>query len=121
MRLPRGCRSGERKRSVRRVSPAKTTQLPGVEVLAGEHAQLGEDAGERFLSLVDDEHRAGQSGGDVLGPASAESFEAAPAVVGLERDVEELTELAVEVHGTRLRVLDSADDDVAQGVEAMTE
>ena len=30
-------------------------QLACIEFLAGEHAQLGEDAGERLLGLVDDE------------------------------------------------------------------
>ena len=33
-------------------------QLLGIEVLAGEDAQLAEDGGEGLLGLVDDEHGA---------------------------------------------------------------
>ena len=69
-------------------------KLPGIEILAGQEAELGEDGGERLLSFIDDEDRAGERGGDVLGPASAEGLEAAPPVMGLERDTEEITELA---------------------------
>jgi hypothetical protein len=96
-------------------------QLASIEFLAGEHAQLGEDAGERFLSLVDDEDRTRESRGDVVVPASAQGLEATPAVVRLERDAEEVTELAIEIAGARLRVLDRADDDVPHRREATRE
>ena len=92
-------------------------QLLGVEVLAGEDAQLAEDGGEGLLGLVDDEHGAASGGGDVVGPAGAQGLEAGPAVVGGERDAEEVAELAVEVHGAALGVLDGADDDVGQSAQ----
>jgi hypothetical protein len=75
----------------------------------------------RFLSLVDDEDRTRESRGDVVVPASAQGLEATPAVVRLERDAEEVTELAIEIAGARLRVLDRADDDVPHRREATRE
>jgi hypothetical protein len=53
----------------------------------------------------------------VLGPARAQRLEARPAVVGEERDAEEVAELAVEVAGATLGMLDGADHDVGQGAE----
>jgi hypothetical protein len=41
--------------------------------------------------------------------------------VGLERDTEQVTELTIEVHRSRLRMFDGADDDVAHGLEALSE
>jgi hypothetical protein len=67
-------------------------QLAGIEILAGEETELGKDGGVGLLRLVDDEDGPGERGGDVLGPASAEGLEAAPAIVGLERDTEEVPE-----------------------------
>ncbi len=52
-------------------------ELPGIEILAGEHAQLAEDGVERLLGLVDDQDRARERGGDVLGPAGAQRLSAA--------------------------------------------
>ena len=80
-----------------------------------------EHGGERLLGLVDDEHGARQGGGDVLAPAGAQGLEAGPAVVDGERDAEEVAELAVEVAGAALGVLDGADDDVGQGAEPLGE
>ena len=123
MREPRGRSSAVRRRSGRRASPAKTTQRSclRVEVLAGEDAQLAEHGGEGLLGLVDDEHGAAAAGGDVVGPAGAQGLEAGPAVVDGERDAEEVAELAVEVDGAALGVLDGADDDVGQGAEPLGE
>ena len=83
--------------------------------------QLGEHAVECFLGLVEDQDGASECGGDVIGPASAQRFESAPAVVSLERNTEQVAELTIEVHGARLGVLDGADDDVAQSGEALAE
>ena len=57
----------------------------------------------------------------MVGPAGAQGLEAGPAVVGGERDAEEVSELAVEVHGAALGVLDGADEDVGQGAKALGE
>ena len=57
----------------------------------------------------------------MVGPAGAQGFESGPAVVGGERYAEEVPELAVEVHGAALRVLDGADEDVGQGAKALGE
>jgi hypothetical protein len=38
-----------------------------------------------------------------------------------ERDTEEISELAIEVHGARLRVLDGPDDDIAHGLETFVQ
>ena len=96
-------------------------QLLAVEVLAGQDAQLAEDGGEGFLCLVDDEHGPAAAGGDVIGPASAQGLESSPAIVRGEWDREEVAELAVEVHGAALGMLDGADDDVGQRAKALGE
>jgi hypothetical protein len=96
-------------------------ELAGIEVFAGEDAELVEDGSECFLGLVEDEDGPCESGSDVLGPASAQGLEAAPAVVRGKRDAEEIAELAVEIHGARLRVLDGTDDEIAHGCEAGVE
>ena len=96
-------------------------QLLGVEVLAGQDAQLAEDGGEGLLGLVDDEDGAAAGGGDVVGPAGAQGLESGPAVVRGERDAEEVSELAVEVHGAALGVLDGADEDVGQRAKPLGE
>ena len=57
----------------------------------------------------------------MVGPASAQGLEAGPAVVGGERYGEEVAELAVEVHGAALGMLDGADEDVGQSAEALGE
>ena len=46
-------------------------ELAGVELLAGEDAQLVEDGDEGLLRLVDDEDGPDERGRDVVGPASA--------------------------------------------------
>ena len=96
-------------------------ELLGVEVLAGEDAQLVEDGGESLLGLVDDEDRTPMRGADVIGPACAQGFEAAPPVVRGERHGEQISELSVEVHGAALRMLDRADEDVGELSESFGE
>jgi hypothetical protein len=49
----------------------------------------------------------------------AQRLEPAPAVVGLERDAEEVAGLAVEVAGARLPVLDDAHVHVRQASQAV--
>src|SRR5690606_12092951 len=51
----------------------------GVELLAGQDAQLVQDGREHFLGLVDDEHGPRHRGGDVLTPALPERLETTPA------------------------------------------
>src|SRR5262249_27632608 len=55
--------------------------------------------------------------GEVLGPPRAQRLEARPAVVGRERDPEEVAELAVEVAGATLGMLDGADHHVGKRTE----
>lgn len=112
-----------RSRSGRRWSPGEddAQELPGVEVVAGEDAQLVEDGGERFLGLVDDQDGPHECGLNVLAPALAQGLESGPAVVTGERYPEEIGELAVEVHRAALRVLHGADGDVRQLLQALAE
>ena len=71
-------------------------ELLGVEALAGEDAELVEDVGEHLLGLVDDEHRAGERGLDVLerevarirariARAEAEFYAVGKMLLGLDR------------------------------------
>lgn len=55
----------------------------------------------------------------MVGPARAQRLESAPPVVGAERYGEQVAELAVEVHGARLGVLDRADHDITQRLQAL--
>jgi hypothetical protein len=55
------------------------------------------------------------------GPALAEGFEADPAVVVGQGDVEELAELTVKVGESALGMVDGADADVAAAVEPVGE
>ena len=123
MREPRGSSSGERSRSGSRASPAKTTQsscLLSSSLLARMRSSR-EHGGEGFLGLVDDEDGAAATGGDVVGPAGAKGLEPGPAVVSGEGDGEEVSELAVEVHGAALGVLDGADEDIGQRAKSLGE
>src|SRR5258708_5881657 len=94
-------------------------ELTGIELFAGENAQLVEDGGEGLLGLIDDEDGPGERGSDVMGPAGTQGLETAPAVVGRERDGEEIPELAIEIHGAGLGVLDGADDYGPDGLETL--
>src|SRR5258708_26372965 len=67
-------------------------QLFGIEVFAGENAQLAEHSGESFLGFVDDEDGAATAGADVVGPASAQGLEARPTIVGGKRHGAEVAE-----------------------------
>lgn len=93
----------------------------GVELLAGQDAQLVQDGREHFLGLVDDEHGPRHRGGDVLTPALPERLETTPAIVGAERDAEDIAQLAVEVAHATLWVIDRADDHIALLGEARRE
>ncbi len=57
----------------------------------------------------------------MIGPAGAQGFEAAPTIMGAKRDSEQVSELAVEVHSPRLGMLDGADHDVTQRLQALRE
>ena len=92
-----------------------------VEPGRGEQPQLGEDRQQHLLRLVDDEHRPGERGVDVGLPAVAQDLGAAPAVVRVELDAEEVAHLAVEVGEAGLRAGEDADLDVAQGGEPLGE
>ncbi len=96
-------------------------QLFAVELLAGQDAQLAEDGGESLLGLVDDEHGAATTGGDVIAPAGAKGLKTGPAVVGGEGYSEQVAELAIEVHGAALGVLDRADEHVGQRPKTLGE
>ncbi len=87
-------------------------ELFGVELLAGEDAQLAEDGGERFLGFVDDEHGTTATRADMVRPSGAQCLEAGPSIVRGEGYGEEISELAVEVHRAALRMLDGADEDI---------
>lgn len=55
------------------------------------------------------------------GPAGAQRLEAGPAALAGERDAEEVAELAVEVGGEALLVLELPDHDVAPATQAIGE
>ncbi len=96
-------------------------QLFGIELFAGENTELREDGGEGFLGLVDDENGAATTGANVIGPSHSECLEAGPPVMGGEGHGEQVAELAIEVHGATLRMLDGADQNIRQGAEALGE
>ena len=66
-----------------------------------------------LLGLVDDEHGSGKRAVDMRLPALAQDLGSAPAVVGAQRNAEEVAHLAVEVGDVGLRPADHADLDVA--------
>lgn len=96
-------------------------ELSGVEVFAGEDAQLVEDGSGGLLRFVDDQHGPGEGLGDVVVPASAQGLEAGPAIVDGEGDAEEVSELSIEVAGPALRMLDGADHDMGDGAKSVGE
>ena len=96
-------------------------ELFAIELFAGQDAQLAEDSGEGLLGLVDDEDGAAATGGDVIGPAASQGFETGPAIVRGQGDGEEIAELAIEVHGAALGMLDGADEDVGQCAKPLGE
>ena len=57
----------------------------------------------------------------MLSPSCAQGLESGPAVVRVQGKAEEVTELAIEIHGARLRVLNGADDDVGHGLQPFAE
>jgi hypothetical protein len=93
----------------------------GVEGFGGEETDFAQDAGVHFLGFIDDEDGACGGGGEMGGPALAEGFEADPAVVVGQGDVEELAELTVKVGESALGMVDGADADVAAAVEPVGE
>ena len=96
-------------------------QRAGVELGAGQHAQLAEHGGKHLLRFVDEEHGAQAGVLEVAEPAVAQGLEAAPAIVGLQGDAEEVAEFAVEVGQATLRVREGADGEVGQPAEAFGE
>jgi len=72
-------------------------QGAGVELRAGQQAQLAEDDGRHLLGFVDQEHGAEQRALQMGQPPLAQGLEPVPAVVRREGDAEEVAELAVEV------------------------
>ena len=122
-RAEKGSRSGERSLSGSRASPAKTTQsscLLSRSLLA--RMRSSQRTVER-VSWASSMMRTGRQRLEVMWSAqrARQGFESGPAVVGGERYAEEVPELAVEVHGAALRVLDGADEDVGQGAKALGE
>ena len=96
-------------------------QGPGIEVLAGQNPDLVEDGSEHLLGLIDDEERAHEGGGDVLGPALPQSLKAVESIVVLGGDAEEVADLAIEIGDPALGMIDGADGDVGLLAEAVGE
>src|ERR1700680_4936168 len=55
----------------------------------------------------------------MIEPARAQAFEATPAIVWAQRDIEQIAEFAVEVAEAALRVTDHGDHGVGQSSEAL--
>jgi hypothetical protein len=86
-----------------------------------EQPQLGEDRQEHLLRFVHDEHQPRERRVDVRLPAVAQDLRAAPAVVRMELDAEEVAHLAVEVGEAGLRTGEDAHLHVALGREPLGE
>jgi len=84
----------------------------GVEVGAGQDAELGKHGGVHFLSFIDEQDWPMEAGAEILEPLVAQSFEAAPAIVRRERNSEEIAEFAIEVTEVALGSDDDADGNV---------
>ncbi len=112
---------GRAGRSSRIAGEDDTEELFAIELFAGEDAELAEDGGEGFLGFVDDEHGPAATGADVIEPIAFGCLEAGPPVMGREGHGEQVAELAIEVHGATLRMLDGADQNIRQGAEALGE
>ena len=54
-------------------------------------------------------------------PSGAQRLEACPSIVSGQGDGEEISQLAVEVHGAALGMLDGADEDIGQRAQALGE
>src|SRR5258708_26116396 len=122
MREPRGRSSAERSLSGRRASPAKTTQsscLLSRSLLARMRSSHRTVVRVSWASSMMSTGR--QRLWAMIGPPRPKSFESGPPVVRRERDREEIAELAVEVHGAALGMLDGADHHVRQSAKALGE
>jgi hypothetical protein len=69
--------------------PAADAATKRQELLGGQDAQLAQHGGQSLLRLVEDEHGAHERLGDMIAPALAQRFEAAPAIVRGERDTKD--------------------------------
>ena len=87
----------------------------------GEQAQLVEHGRVHLLGLVDQQHRAQEGGLQMSQPALAQGLEAAPAVMGLELDGEQIAHLAVEIGQIGAGMADGPDADLGQLAEALVE
>ena len=85
----------------------------GIEPRRGQKPQLGEHGRQHLLRLVDDQHGARERGIDVALPALAQQLCAAPSVVRMQHDAEQLAHLAVEVGEPGLRTTQDADVHIA--------
>src|SRR5208283_212275 len=122
MREPMGSSSGDRNLSGSRASPAKTTQsscLLSSSLLARMRSSLRTVVRASWASSM---MRTGRQRLEPMWSAQrVQGLEAGPTIVGGERDGEEVSELAVEVHGAALGMLDGADEYVRQGAKALGE
>jgi hypothetical protein len=57
----------------------------------------------------------------MLAPAGAQGLETGPAVMSAEGDAEEVAELAIEIAGPPLRMLNRADNDIGQRAQTCGE
>ena len=85
----------------------------GIELGGGQQAQLAQNGRLHLLGLIDDQHRLGKGAVDMRLPALAQDLGAAPAVVRMQLDAEELAHLPIEVGDVGLGAADHADLDVA--------
>ena len=96
-------------------------QWARIESGAGQQPQLRQRRRGHFLSLVDEQDWP-QTGALQVGvPAFAQALEAAPAIVRLELDAEQLAQFAVEVGEVALRMVECGDGDVGKPLEALAE
>ena len=91
----------------------------GVQVGAGQQAQLGEDQRVHFLGFVDDEHGPIERAVDVCEPFFPQRFGAVPAVVGRERHAKQVAQFAIEVGQVGLGPGQDADAQIAQVAQVL--
>jgi hypothetical protein len=93
----------------------------GIELGAGQQAQLGKDFGLHFLGFINQQYRPPERCGQVRFPFQAQVFEAGPAVVHLHGDSKDLTHLAVEVRHAALRAAEHTGNDIRHGLKVASE
>ena len=93
----------------------------GIQLGAGQEAQLGKDLGLHFLGFIDQQYGPPESGGHERFPPEAQVFEAGPVIVDLHGNAEDIAHFAIEVRPAALGTAQCADDDIGQGLQVSRE